>query len=83
VTVVTADQHGTPAPTPICHGPSCSQAPTRAAPVPAPKLIERPTLDGVGTADPVPPPAAIARMQPVSFALTGRHASDIFHPPRA
>jgi hypothetical protein len=83
VTVVTADQHGTPTPAPVCHGPGCSQAPTRAAPTPAPKLIERPTLDGVGTAEPVGPPTAADRVQPASGAPTRHHPSDIFHPPRA
>jgi hypothetical protein len=85
VTVVGAASADTPGhPAPVCHGPGCSQAPTRAAPVPAPKVMERPTLDGVGTADPVPPPAAAAsRANLVTTARSGRHPSDIFHPPRA
>ena len=81
VTVV-ADSHGTPAPTPTCHG--CSHAPTRAAPVTTPKLVERPSPDGVVTAAPAPPATADAgRTRPSSAAPIGARPSDIFHPPRA
>jgi hypothetical protein len=84
VTVVTADQHGTPAPTRTCHGTGCSQAPTQAAPVSAPRTVERPTPDGVGTTDPVTPPTtAASRANPVTAVPTGGLPSDIFHPPRA
>jgi hypothetical protein len=82
VTVLTADSHRAPPPNPTCRG--CSPAPTQAAPVPAPKMVERPTPDGVVTADPVSPPAVHdTRATHRTAAPSAAHPADIFHPPRA
>jgi hypothetical protein len=80
----TADMPDLPTPVPVCHGPGCSKAPTQAAPVSAPKIIERPAPVGVADGNPVPPLPDVqgySTFEPV--VPSSRHSSDIFHPPRA
>jgi hypothetical protein len=70
-------------PAPVCQGPGCSKAPSQAAPVSAPKIMERPASSAVANADSVPPPLG-TRRGPCVESLTPSSAlpSDIFHPPR-
>jgi hypothetical protein len=80
----TADMPDLPSPMPACHGPGCSKAPTQAAPVSAPKVVERPAPVGVADGDPVPPLADAQDYSTIeSVVPSSRHPSDIFHPPRA
>jgi hypothetical protein len=79
-----ADAPGSPSPAPTCHGPGCSKAPSQAAPVSAPKMVERPAPPAVGGAESVPPPPGVPGYPRVeSPSPSSRHPSDIFHPPRA
>jgi hypothetical protein len=80
----TAEMSDLPSPMPVCHGPGCSKGPTQAAPVPAPKVVERPAPVGVAADDPVPPLADIQGYSTFECVSTSsRPPSDIFHPPRA
>lgn len=80
----TADMPDLPSPMPVCHGPGCSRAPTQAAPVSVPKVVERPGPVGVADGDPVPPlPDVQGYSTFESVVPSSRHPSDIFHPPRA
>jgi hypothetical protein len=78
-----ADMPDHPAPTPACHGPGCSSAPSGVAPVLAPRPVERPAPAVDSTADHLHLPVigqAVAspdRPNPV-----GRYPAEIFHPPR-
>lgn len=88
VTVVgahpSADVPGVPSPAPACHGPGCSKAPSQAAPVSAPKTVERPAPVGVAGRDATSPPGGLSsQMCPDPVNPSSRHPSDIFHPPRA
>jgi len=88
VTVVgahrSADTPEPPSPVPTCHGAGCCKAPSQAAPVSAPKVVERPAPVGVADREPVPPTGGLSSHACVESRIPpSRHPSDIFHPPRA
>jgi|GEM_PF-2593968 len=90
VIVIRNTDHATPASdnapmpaAPKCHGPQCSAAPSAAAPLPAPKQVERPGLD-LGAISDRTVPALPGAPRPVSSVRldSSISPSDIFHPPR-
>ena len=79
----TADMPELPKPVPICHGPGCSKAPTQAAPVSAPKVVEPPAPVGIADGDAVPPLPDVQGYPALESVFpSSRHPSDVFHPPR-